>query len=401
MGKISTIELKIPNLGEAEETEIIEINIASGSIVNENDPLIVLESEKAAMEIPSDFSGKITELMVKEGDLVQEGQVFAIIESSSQIGANEPQSEEAKEEENNFNQGNENKTNENNHSGNQNLSGINAGPAVRKYARELEIDLTKITPTGRNRKITKEDLKEFIHSKNEFKLPFVNYKEIDFKDIGEYEIQNLSKIRSIGARNLHQSWISIPHVTHFEEIEMERINALKVKKGLSPLSLVCKAFVETLQIFPIFNSSLVEKDRLLIKKTVNLGIAVDTEQGLVVPVIKNTNEMSAKEMMECISDLAERAKSKKLLSNDLNGASATISSLGKLGGIGFTPIINPPEVCILGVSRSKKVLGLDEDGKVIRKDLLPVSLSYDHRVINGADAGRFMDKFKYLLENIK
>jgi pyruvate dehydrogenase E2 component (dihydrolipoamide acetyltransferase) len=400
MGKVSIVELKIPNLGEAEETEIIEINIASGSLVNENDPLIVLESEKAAMEIPSDFSGKITELMVKEGDLVQEGQVFAIIESSSQIEKNEPYSEEAKEE-NNFNQGCEKKINENNLSVNLNLSGINAGPAVRKYARELEIDLTKITPTGRNRKITKEDLKKFIHSKDESNLPFVNYKESDFNDIGEYEIQNLSKIRSIGARNLHQSWISIPHVTHFEEIEMERINALKSGKGLSPLSVVCQAFVETLQIFPIFNSSLIEKDRLLIKRTVNLGIAVDTEQGLVVPVIKNTNEMSAKEIMECISDLAERAKSKKLLSNDLNGASATVSSLGKLGGIGFTPIINPPEVCILAVSRSKKVLGLDDEGKVIQKELLPVSLSYDHRVINGADAGRFMDKFKYLLENIK
>jgi len=401
MGKVSTIELKIPNLGEAEETEIIEINIASGSLVNENDPLIVLESEKAAMEIPSDFSGKITELMVKEGDLVQEGQVFAIIESSSQVETNEPHSEEAKEEENNFNQDSEKKINEKNLSVNLNLSGINAGPAVRKYARELEIDLTKITPTGRNKKITKEDLKKFIHSKDEPNLPFVNYKESDFKDIGEYEIQNLSKIRSIGARNLHQSWISIPHVTHFEEIEMERMNAMKVEKRLSPLSLVCQAFVKTLQIFPIFNSSLVEKDRLLIKKTVNLGIAVDTEQGLVVPVIKNTNEMSAEEIMDCISDLAERAKSKKLLSNDLNGASATVSSLGKLGGIGFTPIINPPEVCILAVSRSKKVLGLDENGKVIQKELLPVSLSYDHRVINGADAGRFMDKFKYLLENIK
>jgi len=400
MGKVSIIELKIPNLGEAEETEIIEINIASGSLVNENDPLIVLESEKAAMEIPSDFSGKITELMVKEGDLVQEGQVYAIIESSSQIEKNEPYSEEAKKE-NNSNQGSEKKINDNNLSVNLNLSGINAGPAVRKYARELEIDLTKITPTGRNRKITKEDLKKFIHSKDESNLPFVNYKESDFNDIGEYEIQNLSKIRSIGARNLHQSWISIPHVTHFEEIEMERINALKSGKGLSPLSVVCQAFVETLQIFPIFNSSLIEKDRLLIKRTVNLGIAVDTEQGLVVPVIKNTNEMSAKEIMECISDLAERAKSKKLLSNDLNGASATVSSLGKLGGIGFTPIINPPEVCILAVSRSKKVLGLDDEGKVIQKELLPVSLSYDHRVINGADAGRFMDKFKYLLENIK
>lgn len=401
MGKVNAIELKIPNLGEAEETEIIEINIVSGSLVNENDPLIVLESEKAAMEIPSDFSGKITELRVKEGDSVQEGQVYAIIEPSNLPDKSESQSEVIKEVDKSPNPEDQNKINKNNPEISFNLRDINAGPAVRKYARELEIDLRKIIPSGRNRKITKEDLKKFIHSKNESKIPFTNFTEDDFKNIGEYEIQNLSKIRSIGAKNLHQSWISIPHVTHFEEIEMEAINTLKMKEGLSPLSIVSKAFTEALQYFPIFNSSLIEKDRLLIKKTVNLGIAVDTEQGLVVPVIKEAENMDAKGIMNSISDLAERAKSKKLLSNDLSGATATISSLGKLGGIAFTPIINPPEVCILAISRSKQALAIDENDKVIQKEVLPVSLSYDHRVINGADAGRFMNKLKNLLETRK
>ena len=194
MGKVNTIELKIPNLGEAEETEIIEINIASGSLVNENDPLIVLESEKAAMEIPSDFSGKITELRVKEGDLVHEGQVYAIIESSSEVEVDEPQPEDKKEIQNSTNLNNEKKINQKELSINSSLSGINAGPAVRKYARELEIDLTKITPTGRNRKITKEDLKKFIHSKDEFNLPFFNCVESDFRDIGDYQVESLSKL---------------------------------------------------------------------------------------------------------------------------------------------------------------------------------------------------------------
>ena len=399
MGKVNLIELKIPNLGEAEETEIIEVNVTAGTIVEENDPLIVLESEKAAMEIPSDYSGKIIEIKVKEGQSVQEGQVYAVIESEeiSRLSEDNHQINDLVEVPKDFPK----QVNEYQPDKKINLTGINAGPAVRKYARELEIDLSRIQPSGRNGKITKEDLKRYIHSNKDSGFSFAEYQEKDFGEIGDYEIEALSKIRKIGAKNLHQAWLTIPHVTHFEEIEMTNINILKKNKGLSPLSLVAQCFVATLQDFPIFNSSLIEEDKVLIKKSVNLGIAVDTDQGLIVPVIKNANDMSAQEMMENISDLAEKARTKKLLTQHLIGATATISSLGKFGGTGFTPIINPPEVCILAVSRSKKVLGFDEQGRVIEKEILPVSLSYDHRVINGGDAGRFMDRLKSHLENIK
>ena len=399
MGKVNLIELKIPNLGEAEETEIIEVNVTAGTIVEENDPLIVLESEKAAMEIPSDYSGKIIEIKVKEGQSVQEGQVYAVIESEeiSRLSEDNHQINDLVEVPKDFPK----QVNEYQPDKKINLTGINAGPAVRKYARELEIDLSRIQPSGRNGKITKEDLKRYIHSNKDSGFSFAEYQEKDFGEIGDYEIEALSKIRKIGAKNLHQAWLTIPHVTHFEEIEMTNINILKKNKGLSPLSLIAQCFVAALQDFPIFNSSLIKEDKVLIKKSVNLGIAVDTDQGLIVPVIKNANDMSAQEMMENISDLAEKARSKKLLTQHLVGATATISSLGKFGGTGFTPIINPPEVCILAVSRSKKVLGFDEQGRVIEKEILPVSLSYDHRVINGGDAGRFMDRLKSHLENIK
>ena len=399
MGKVNLIELKIPNLGEAEETEIIEVNVTAGTIVEENDPLIVLESEKAAMEIPSDYSGKIIEIKVKEGQSVQEGQVYAVIESEeiSKLSEDNHQINDLVEVPKDFPK----QVNEYQPGNKINITGINAGPAVRKYARELEIDLSRVQPSGRNGKITKEDLKIYIHSNKNSGFSFAEYQEKDFAEIGEYEIEPLSKIRKIAAKNLHQAWLTIPHVTHFEEIEMTNINILKKNKGLSPLSLVAQCFVATLQDFPIFNSSLIEEDKVLIKKSVNLGIAVDTDQGLIVPVIKNANDMSAQEMMENISDLAEKARTKKLLTQHLIGATATISSLGKFGGTGFTPIINPPEVCILAVSRSKKVLGFDEQGRVIEKEILPVSLSYDHRVINGGDAGRFMDRLKSHLENIK
>lgn len=399
MGKVNLIDLKIPNLGDAEETEIIEVNVSIGSRVYEDDPLIVLESEKAAMEIPSEYEGKIVEIKVSEGQSVQEGQVFAVIECD--IKPTKTTNQEAKEG-SSYSKVNSLKEEEqeNKPSVKYDFKGINAGPAVRKYARELEIDLSKVSASGRNRKITKQDLINFIHSKKDSGFSFSKFIESDFKSVGNYKIEKLSKIRQIGAKNLHKAWLTIPHVTHFDEIDMSNMNLLKRNQRLSPLSIICECFVLALKDFPIFNSSLIGEDEILIKEEVNLGIAVDTEHGLVVPVIKNAEKFDKEGIMKKISELAEKARNKKLLTDDLSGATATISSLGKFGGVGFTPIINPPEVCILAVSRSKNVLALNDKGDLIEKELLPVALSYDHRVINGADAGRFMEKFRMLLEEI-
>lgn len=386
------IELKIPNLGEAESTEIIEVNIEPGKEVSLNDPLIVLESEKAAMEIPSDFQGKIKEVLIKEGDEVSEGMVFAIMETVKEETAKEEEKDAAEDKQTSA-QKNTRETLNHSYS----TKGINAGPAVRKYARELEIDLTKISPTGRNNKITKEDLIKFIHSGKGAVNSYLAFSEDELSKYGEYSIEEQSKIRALGAKNLHQSWVSIPHVTHFEEIDMSQIMIKKKTVNASVLSYVIEGICKTLKEFPIFNSSFLAENKIMLKKYINIGVAVDTDVGLVVPVIKDTDKLSVEGIDMSVGALAEKARGKKLRTSDLEGSTFTVSSLGKLGGVGFTPIINPPEVAILAVSNFQKKLILDE-GSVCEKSFLPISLSYDHRVINGSDAGRFMVYLKHILE---
>ena len=338
MEKIETIELKIPNLGEAESTEIIEVNIKHGSEIYENDPLIVLESEKAAMEIPSDFKGKVIEVLVKEGDSVTEGQVYAKIESikvdQSSNNSNEEKSRKIKE--------NVNQAKYEPYVDKFDLSGINAGPAVRKYARELAINLVAITGTGRNGRVTKDDLKNYIHTKTSQEVSYPNAE--DFKKFGNYKVEKLTKIRALGAKNMSASWTSIPHVTHFEEAEMTAINLIRYKEKASPLAFFVRIIASVISQHKIFNSSLLQNDQILIKDYVNIGIAIDTPDGLVVPVVKDALNKNIQEISEEISMLAEKARNKKLLTKDLEGSTFTISSLGKIGGTGFTPIINPPEV---------------------------------------------------------
>ena len=394
------IELKVPNLGEAEDTEIIEISVKKGDKLNKNDPIIVLESEKAAMEVPSDYDGTIKDIMVKEGDSVKEGVVFAVIEveeteetkpvedkaistSSKEITATEDVKQVATE------------------TASIDFSGINAGPAVRKIARELEIDLKKINGSGKNAMITKEDLKNYIHSSTN-NTP--SYASLDsLKDFGEFEVEQQSKIRKLGAKNLTQSWTSIPHVTHFEEIDISIIEEQRSELNktsetkLTPLSYLVMKVINALQEFPQFNAALVGEGEIMLRKYFNIGIAVDTKDGLLVPVIKEADKLNITEVANEIIMLAEKAKNKKLLEKNLSGGTFSISSLGPMGGVGFTPIINPPEVAILGVSRAKKVPALEGD-KLVEKTILPVALSYDHRVINGADAGKFMNFLKSEIE---
>lgn len=392
MEKIETIELKIPNLGEAESTEIIEINIKNGSEIDENDPLIVLESEKAAMEIPSDFKGKVIEVLVKEGDSVTEGQVYAKIESIKVHKSSDTSDEEKSREI----RKNTNQTTYKSNTESLDFSGINAGPAVRKYARELAINLAAISGTGRNGRITKDDLKNYIHAKTTPEVSYPN--EEDFNKFGNYKVEKLSKIKALGAKNMSASWTSIPHVTHFEEAEMTAINLIRSKEKASPLAFFVKIISSAINQHKIFNSSLLQNDQILIKDYINIGIAVDTPEGLVVPVVKDALNKNVQEISEEISVLAEKARNKKLLTKDLEGSTFTISSLGKIGGTGFTPIINPPEVGIIALSRSKTILKMLK-GKPAEVEIIPFSLSYDHRVINGADAGRFMDKIRDMIEN--
>ena len=393
------IELKIPNLGEAESTEIIEINAKPGDKIEKNDPIIVLESEKAAMEVPSDYEGTIKELNVKEGEVVSEGMVIGIIEVEELESTPEVKVENIPQIKPSINN-TEKDTVQINHSSN-----LNAGPAVRKIARELEIDLTKIKGTGKLGLITKEDLRNFVNSlQNSANVQTDNYPDLDsLKLFGEYEIETQSKIKKLGAKNLHRSWVSIPHVTHFDEIDITSIEIKRrelnknIATKLTPLSYLLVAVLKALKEFPIFNSSLIDDGKIMLRNYFNIGIAVDTENGLVVPVIKDADKMGLEELALSITSLAQKAKQKKLLENDLSGGTFTISSLGQLGGTGFTPIINPPEVGIIGVSKTKNIIAI-EDGSIVEKTILPVVLSYDHRVINGADAGKFVNFIKDHIE---
>ena len=393
------IELKIPNLGEAEDTEIIEISVKKGDKLRKNDPIIVLESEKAAMEVPSDFDGKIKDIKVKEGDSVKEGTVFAVIEVEEY---EEPKREKEEIKLSTAKTSPTEDASQRTQRASIDFSGINAGPAVRKIARELEIDLKQIIGSGKNKMITKDDLKNFIHSGSSIqKLEYPDLKSLEI--FGDYEIENQSKIRKAGAKNLTQSWQSIPHVSHFEEaditkIEKQRKDLNKVSAiKITPLAYIIKATSLALEEFPLMNSSLVNDGKLMIKKYINIGVAVNTDQGLVVPVIRDVNNLKIGQIAENIIEISIKARDKKLMKEDITGSTFTISSLGGIGGTGFSPIINPPEVGIIGVSRARKVAKIENEN-LIDTTSLPFSLSYDHRVINGVDAGNFMTFIKATIE---
>ncbi len=396
---MKNIELKIPNLGEAEDTEIIEISVKKGDKISKNDPIIVLESEKAAMEVPSDFDGKIKDIKVKEGDSVREGKVFAVIEVKDN---EEPKYEKEEIKPSPTETRPIKDLTQRTEKASIDFSGINAGPAVRKIARELEIDLAKIIGSGKNKMITKDDLKNFIHSNSSIqKIEYADLKSLEV--FGDYEIENQSKIKKAGAKNLTQSWQSIPHVSHFEEADISKIE--KQRKDLNeisaikitPLAYIIKATSLALEEFPLMNSSLVDDGKLMVKKYVNIGVAVNTDQGLVVPVIKDVNNMNIGKIAEAILEISIKARDKKLMKDDITGSTFTISSLGGIGGTAFSPIINPPEVGIIGVSRARKVAKIENES-LIDTTILPFSLSYDHRVINGVDAGNFMNFIKATIE---
>ena len=352
MAEIEKIELKIPNLGDAESTEIIEVNIKAGDKVNLNDPLIVLESEKAAMEIPSDYDGEISEVLVTTGDSAKEGMIFAKIISNEKTISKKITSEKIanKVSQEPIAKDKTEKLYETNKSSSTQNDKILAGPAVRKYARELELDLTSINGMGKDGRITKDDLKRFIHQKVTPSKRDVYPSLESLAKLGPYKIENLSGIRKAGLKNLQNSWSLIPHVFHFEEINLTRINDIREKVKCSPLPVIVKAVSNILKKHPLFNSTLLSDSEVLLKDYINIGLAVNTRDGLVVPVIKEVNKLDIKDIDQAIKKLSMHAREKQLKKTDIEGATFTISSLGKIGGQGFTPIINHPEVAILGIS---------------------------------------------------
>jgi pyruvate dehydrogenase E2 component (dihydrolipoamide acetyltransferase) len=405
-------KIMLPDLGEGiDSADVSEVLIKPGDTVSVDDIILVLESDKASMEIPSENSGTVKEVFVIMGDEVKTGEALISIEVTSDDKdktdtqkVEEPPAEvvekivkpvEVKQETT------------------PSTDKTFASPGVRRLSRELEIDLSSVRATGEKGRITKEDLHGYIKQKmvQGGSVAPTSFPKIDFSQWGVVENTPLTKIQKITGERLQQAWQTIPHVTQFDEGDISVLNSKRIelkKEGLKKnikvtfLPFIIKAVVKALKEFPRFNSSLDHLSENLVQKNYyNIGIAVDTPTGLVVPVIKDADNKSILGLSEELMDISERARIKKLKPEELKGGSFTVSSLGGIGGTNFTPIINPPEVAIMGVSKSSwKPLYDHKNKEIIPTFVMPYSLSYDHRVIDGALGASFTTFFSRSLLDV-
>ena len=407
-------EIVLPDLGEGiESATISEVPLSAGEHVKKDDVLLVLESDKASMEIPSDYDGKIIEIMVEEGKDVVTGEPLFKIEtqdSSKEEIIEEPKKEvETKEQ---VELGVESKA-----VLEPSIARVGddvfASPGVRRLARELGIDLRLIKGTGAKGRTTKEDLHSYIRIKMQEGpgLSRPPKKPIDFSQWGDIEYQKLTKVNKITGSRLQEAWQDIPHVTQHNSADITDLNDYRkklksqaVKEGIKItfLPFLMKASVLVLKEMIRFNSSLDEnEENLIIKKYFHLGVAVDTPSGLMVPCVRDVDKKTIRELSEELVDISQRARDKKLRPDELKGSTFTISSLGGIGGTAFAPIVNPPEVAILGVSKSEWKPVFDKNKKeFIPRFVMPFSLSYDHRVIDGASGAAFVERLSQTLENV-
>ena len=407
-------EIVLPDLGEGiESATISEIPLSAGEHVKKDDVLLVLESDKASMEIPSDYDGKITEVLVEEGKDVVTGEPLFKIEI--QDSAKEEIEEETKKEDKTKEQ-TEVKV-ESKAVFEPNIARVGddvfASPGVRRLARELGINLGLIKGTGVKGRTTKEDLHSYIRIKMQegSGLSKPPKKPIDFSQWGDIEYQKLTKVNKITGSRLQEAWQDIPHVTQHNSADITDLNDYRKKlkseaekEGIKItfLPFLMKASVLVLKEMIRFNSSLDEnEENLIIKKYFHLGVAVDTPSGLMVPCVRDVDKKTIKELSEELADISQRARDKKLRPDELKGSTFTISSLGGIGGTAFSPIVNPPEVAILGVSKSEWKPVFDKNKKeFVPRFIMPFSLSYDHRVIDGASGAAFVERLSQTLENI-
>tara|TARA_B100000287_G_scaffold62286_1_gene54296 strand:- start:719 stop:2035 length:1317 start_codon:yes stop_codon:yes gene_type:complete len=408
--KTSLEEINLPDLGEGiEGAEVSDVMVSAGQSISKNDILLVLESDKSSMEIPSDYSGTVVEVFVNSGDEVSTGQKLMIIETeefrSREQHKNELKSEIKKELQTDSREEKKPPVNFPKTS-----RDVFASPGVRKLARELEINLQLLSGSGPKGRITKEDLHGYIKAKMESSTNQrpKQKKEIDFSIWGEVEVLKLTKVNRITGARLQEAWQEIPHVTQYDFgdiTELDEVRKKLKKEGekkqikVTFLPFLMKAVAAVLKEMPRFNSSLDYKgENLVMKNYYHFGVAVDTPSGLIVPVIKDVDKKSIFELSSELMDISERARNKNLLPDELRGGTFTISSLGGIGGAHFSPIVNPPEVAILGVSKSEWRQTHDGEGKAFSaRYILPFSLSYDHRVIDGASGAAFTTRLSQVL----
>ena len=419
--------VKVPALDGFDNVPVIEINVSEGDTVEVDDPLVTVESDKATMEIPSPFAGKVDKILVSEGDTLSEGDSLAEMTVSEGGEAEaEPEAEPApaaKEAPAEPKPAADSKPAEAPVQTSSELPApgarVHAGPAVRKLARELGADLARVKGSGPKSRILKEDVEAYI--KHQLKkvqeggavsggagIPGI--KLPDFSQFGEIERESMSRLHVATANNMQRSWLNVPHVTQFEDADITDLEGYRKglkaegeKRGvkMTPLPFMLKACARALADLPQFNVSLdLEKKELIRKRYIHIGIAVDTPAGLMVPVIRDVDKKGLWELAEEAAELAAKARDKKLKPAEMQGACFTITSLGGIGGTAFTPIVNSPEVAILGVS--KAAMKPVWDGSAFQPRLmLPLSLSYDHRAVNGADAARFTTRLSELLGDIR
>jgi pyruvate dehydrogenase E2 component (dihydrolipoamide acetyltransferase) len=436
---VSVEQVLVPDIGDFEDVPVIEVLVAVGDTVAEEDPLVTLESDKATMEVPSPASGKVAEIVVSVGDKVKEGsplvkletdgagpsaeaapapieepsvaaqQEAAVAGATDEAAPAEPRDDEAPAP-----SAPPSATSVASPQAGTGKAPPYASPSVRRLARELGVDLSAVRGSGRKGRITKEDVRSFKAAPPAEAAPAAGVPGLDlapwptvnFERYGEIERQPLTRIQKISGPNLARNWVMIPHVTHHDEADItdleafrKRTNAEQSDVKVTMVALLVKAVVASLKAFPVVNSSL-DGDELILKRYWNIGFAADTPNGLVVPVIKNADAKGILEIAGELTELSAKARSGKLSGGDMQGATFTISSLGGIGGTAFTPIVNAPEVAILGVTRSATKPVWDGNAFVPRL-MVPLSLSYDHRVIDGALAARFVSHLVQVLSDLR
>ena len=411
--KMTDKEIKVPNIGEFKNVEVIEVLVSNGQSLSKNDPLITIESDKSSVEIPSSVDGKIKSVKIKVGDKVSQGDLILTLEESKEE-KKVLEKEVVNKEEPTVNQKNEKKVEQINPVHNLIKNNIgelsSASPKVRKFARELGVDINEIVGSERQGRVIENDVKNFIATKvnsDQLKIetqPKKIVSEFSHTDFGEVEIKDIPRVKKLASTYLVNSWTTIPHVTNHDEVditEMENFRASLTdmytgeRKKITPLAFIVKALVASLKKFPSFNSSIddIENGKITMKKYFHVGIAVDTTHGLMVPKIRNADNKNISLISNELKTISEQCKNLRIDKKEFFGGSMTITSLGGIGGSFFTPIINFPEVAILGVGKAQKKQ-IFIDGKFKTRTMLPISLSYDHRIIDGAEAARFNNDLK-------
>jgi pyruvate dehydrogenase E2 component (dihydrolipoamide acetyltransferase) len=406
---MSESEIKVPNIGDFKDVEVIEVLVSEGQILKKNDALITIESDKSSVEIPSNFDGKIKSLKTKVGDKVSEGDLILTLESISET-SKQTQKKPIIEKDLKKVQINKPEVSQTLINQNKVTDISSASPRVRKFARELGVDINQVKGSERGGRVIETDVKLFVAAKsnltstNKIKNDEKIKQDYSHSEFGEIEVKDLPRVKKLSSKYLMNSWTNIPHVTNHDEADITELEEFRTsltdiytgeKKKITPLAFIIKALTASLKKFPNFNSSIdtIDEGKMTVKKYYHIGIAVDTPHGLMVPKLRNADNKNISLIGKELKKLSDECRNLKIDKKELFGGSMTITSLGGIGGSFFTPIINYPEVAILGIGKSeKKQVFLD--GKFLTRTILPLSLSYDHRIIDGAEAARFNNDLK-------